>query len=123
MRWLLAFYLSLIGPVLHAAEWLTDYAPALAESARQERPLFILFESDHCLWCQRQERELSQVDLSGCVLLKVRAEQSSLLVPHFGVNCYPTIVVAAHDGTVRDHLIGFKHAETVREAVRRGWKK
>lgn len=117
---ILTLWTLLSGPA--EPHWHTDYAPALAESVQKGKPLLILFEEERCLYCERQHRELKHVDLSGVVLLKVQKESSTVLVPHFGVHCFPTIMLAAPDGWVKDTLIGLHDHKQVQEAISRARK-
>ena len=110
----LALQLWLIGPVL-AADWYTDYTAARAAASKRNVPLLIKFDTAGCVWCRRQDDELSRMDLSKCVLLKGSPE----LAGECGVTSYPTMIAANPDGYVKDRLVGFHGAADVQKALDR----
>uniref|UniRef100_A0A7C4QXW4 DUF255 domain-containing protein n=1 Tax=Schlesneria paludicola TaxID=360056 RepID=A0A7C4QXW4_9PLAN len=100
--------LGLLLPLPVAADtssvWRANYAEAIAEAERLQRPLLIHFYGDHCPPCKRMEREVlstrETLDLLGnyFVAVKINAgdagnEDGSRLVQRFGIHSLPSDVI------------------------------
>jgi YHS domain-containing protein/thioredoxin-related protein len=84
--------------------WRTDYAQAVAEAERLQRPLLVHFYGAYCPPCKRMEREVlytrETTDLlnSRFVAVKIDAgdagnEQNMRLVQRFGIHSLPSDVI------------------------------
>lgn len=95
--------------------WHNDYELALAESQATNKPLFVDVHTTNCVWCDRLESQLSQVDLSGYVKCKLYTTeyQAQLL----GVTAYPTLLVI-QDGQYTARHVGFATADVLRSVLR-----
>lgn len=75
--------------------WYQDFAAAKAECLRSGKPLLIVFSTESCVWCRKQEADTIGVDLSGVVPVKFDAADDPSWVRKWGVTSYPTTVVVS----------------------------
>jgi thiol:disulfide interchange protein len=100
----------------------TDIRIATAAAARSHRPILYEFSAEWCGPCHVLEREvfmdpaLAKEINSRYIAVKVIDRQredgrNSDAVQHlmnrYGVNAFPTVVIAASDGSVRDRAVGY----------------
>jgi Thiol:disulfide interchange protein len=111
-------------PVLADADlvhW-TNIDQARAIAARTHRPIFYEFSAAWCGPCHALEREVFMDPTFAAkinnryIAVKVVDTQREmghndpevqLLMDRYGVNAFPTIVIAAADGSVRDRVVGY----------------
>lgn len=105
-----------------AAEWMTDPAAALAKAERENKSVLMNFTgSDWCPWCKKLDAEVfSQPEFASyaqqhLVLLKVdfprrksqsaaERKQNEKLAQQYGIEAFPTIVLADPNGKERGRL-------------------
>jgi hypothetical protein len=131
---MLAIALGLVvnaGFVKHATRvappvaWSCDYAASLAESERTGRLLLVVFECPECIWCVKLDEHtwrnngVRQFVADGCVALKIDGEQNQRLAKKLWVRRYPTLIIAAPDGTILSFGEGFVEPITMQLRLRR----
>jgi thiol:disulfide interchange protein len=100
----------------------TDIDEAVAASVRSHKPILYEFSAEWCGPCHLLEREVfMDSDLAAkinarYIAVKVidrqredgrNADNVQRLMDRYSVNAFPTIVVAAQDGSVRDRTVGY----------------
>ncbi len=100
----------------------TDIDEAVAVSTRSHRPILYEFSAAWCGPCHLLEREVfMDPDLSAkinrrYIAVKVidrqredgrNSDNVQRLMDRYGVNAFPTVVVAARDGSVQDRTVGY----------------
>ena len=101
----------------------TNLDQAVAESTRSHRPILYEFSAEWCGPCHILEREVfMDSELAAkinkrYVAVKVvdrereeghNAPDVQQLIDRYGVNAFPTIVIAARDGAVLDRAVGYR---------------
>ena len=104
----------------------TDSEMASALAMRSHRPILYEFSAEWCGPCHMLEREVfMDPDLAASIngryiAVKVVDRQREdghnaagvqQLLERYGVNAFPTIVIAAGDGKVRDRIVGYPGRE------------
>jgi transglutaminase-like putative cysteine protease/thiol-disulfide isomerase/thioredoxin len=87
-------------------QWLKDYSEALKRAEAEKKPVLIDFTTDWCGWSKKMDRETFadsavQKELRTFVLIRVNPEASDKnekISESFGVEGYPTLVVANFRG-------------------------
>jgi tetratricopeptide (TPR) repeat protein len=103
--------------------WRTEYVRALKESAETGRPLFVNLGTENCYWCKQldlrtfKDPELAKIINERCIPLKIEANQNPYLVQALRVQSYPTLVLAAPDGTILKVKEGFVETPALREML------
>lgn len=113
VAWMLA-----AAPLARAELWLTDFAAARAQAARENRPVLINFSgSDWCGWCMRLDAEVFstpafitfaaqrlvcvQIDFPRRTQLPdALVAQNRSLKQAYGVEGYPTVLITTPQGQV-----------------------
>ncbi len=121
----LALLLTLFAVVARGeARWLTDYSEALAAAEETGRPILTVFTgSDWCQHCRTLERNVLQTEAfeswaeERVVLLMVDLPQAGISMADrksrsrvcikYGVRSFPSVVLAAPDGTAIKTLSGY----------------
>jgi thiol:disulfide interchange protein len=100
----------------------TDIDQAAAASTRSHRPILYEFSAEWCGPCHLLEREVfMDPDLAAkinnrYIAVKVvdrqredgrNSDNVQRLIDRYSVNAFPTVVVAARDGGVRDRTVGY----------------
>lgn len=112
--WLLLLVVATASPA-HAAGvvWLGDYASARKESFEKNKPIFLVFGGEHCMWCRRLEATtLREPAVTGAlaerfVCLKVDGDREFALTQALKVTTYPTVIIAAPDGKILATIDGY----------------
>lgn len=84
--------------------WMTDFDAAQREAQRLDRPMLIHFYTDWCFPCRRMEQDVlsrptvTQVLESRMILVKLNAEHHPDIAQRFGVELFPTDVIADPSG-------------------------
>lgn len=125
---------GLLFPGLSAAEWLTDFQKAQAESKKTGRPIYILFTNSDAAPCLSLERTifsqkkfqdyadkklvLMKVDFPVAIHLQPKAlqQQNQMLKSKYGIAVYPTVLLLDSNG---DIYIDFVKADGSQEKHRR----
>ena len=87
-------------------QWLKEYPEALRRSETDNKPLLIDFTTDWCGWSKKMDREAFadsavQNELRSYTLIRINPEasdQNQKIADSFGVDGYPTLVVANFRG-------------------------
>ena len=105
-------------PVVEPLPFEGDLDAALEQARREDKPLLIFFGTEWCSYCRQLEgdvfaraefREASKHFL--CV--KVDADRAREACDAYRVRIYPTLVLAAPDGTAIERLAGYLPAEAI----------
>ena len=125
---------TLLFPGLSAAEWLTDFQKAKAESLKTGRPIYILFTNSDAAPCLSLERTifsqkkfqdyadkklvLMKVDFPVAIHLQPKAlqQQNQTLKSKDGIAVYPTVLLLDSNG---DIYVDFVKADGSQEKHRR----
>ena len=125
---------ALLCPGLSAAEWLTDFQKAKAESLKTGKPIYILFTNSDAAPCLSLERTifsqkkfqdyadkklvLMKVDFPVAIHLQPKAlqQQNQTLKAKYGIAVYPTVLLLDSNG---DIYIDFVKADGSPEKHRR----
>ena len=105
--------------------WRTDYAQAMAEAKRLNRPVVIHFGARWCPPCQRMEREtlntpeLLQMLSSGFIALKLDADAHGEAKRHFEVENLPTDLLVSPEGKVLVRKVGYQSKQDYLASVGR----
>jgi protein disulfide-isomerase len=124
------FALSLLFAVASVApaqeiQWRHDYAAALKESQEKNRPLFVDFYTSQCIWCVKLDaatfKNPGVVDFLNThfIPLKLDGHRHAKVAGLLWVRRYPTMVLAAPDGTVLSFDEGFVEPITFHLRLRR----
>ena len=89
-------------PVIH---WQHNYAHALEEAKRQNKPVLVFFTTTPCIWCERLLAEMADKETvqhinSEWIAVKVNIKHSPNyedLARSAGVKSFPTVILAAPD--------------------------
>ena len=87
-----------------SSAWMSDFQAAQREAQRLDRPMLIHFYTDWCFPCRRMEQDVlsrstvTQVLESRMILVKLNAEQHPDVAKRFGVELFPTDVIADPSG-------------------------
>jgi YHS domain-containing protein len=98
--------------------WRTDFAEALEEAKRLNRPLLIHFHATWCMPCRKMEHEfLDSPELFAqlgekVVAVKVDADQRADLVERFEVHRLPSDVFLDPQGAILARTIGYQDRQT-----------
>jgi thiol:disulfide interchange protein len=120
----LAFLVPSSAPA-QEIHWRTEYAAALKESETTNRPLFVDFYGPACIWCNRLDastfRDANVVSTLNdkFVPLKIDGNQNAWLVQALGIQRYPTLMIAAPDGTIRATHTGYMDAAALLADLKR----
>lgn len=77
-----------------------NYAEALEQSAKENRPLVCVFGTQGCVWCQRLEQSLRNTKVrdllftKNVILCHVDASQYPTIVNSLGIHAFPTITIS-----------------------------
>ena len=95
------------------AKWRTDYVAARKEATDSGRPLLLDFGTEACFWCKKLDattfRDPKVVKLLNerFVTVKIDAQKYAKLAEALNVESYPTLILAAPDGTVIGRHVGY----------------
>ncbi|MBP5585080.1 MAG: thioredoxin family protein [Lentisphaeria bacterium] len=125
---------ALVGPGLRAAEWLTDFEKAKAESLKTNRPIYILFTNSDAAPCLSLERSifshrkfqdyaekklvLMKVDFPTAIHLQPKSlsQQNRQLRTDYGISVLPTALLLDANGKI---YVDFVKADGSSEKHRR----
>jgi len=113
------------GASAQEVKWRRDYASAVKESQEKNRPIFVDFYTSHCFWCVKLDagtfKDASVAELLNerFIPLKLDGHKDARLAQALWVRRYPTMVMAAPDGTILSIEEGFVEAPTFQNRLRR----
>jgi hypothetical protein len=99
--------------------WRKDYAAVRKEASQANRLILIKIGTRGCLPCRRLEGttfkdpRIVRLLQSEFVPLNIDASHDPFLPRALNVQLYPTVILAAPDGSILQYLEGFKDAETL----------
>lgn len=93
-------------------DFLSDYQAANKAALEMKLPMIIVFYSQDCPWCKMLDDSTFTnkvvIEMSAdMVFVRLNALKDSLIAQNLGITLYPTIVVARHDGSEVDRLVGY----------------
>jgi uncharacterized protein YyaL (SSP411 family) len=101
----------LVASAAHAADWMENYASAVAKAKKEHKLLLLDFTgSDWCIWCQKTDAEVFSTkqfkEFADKKLVLVRLDyprerpqadaikaQNAMMLDKFGVTAFPMLVV------------------------------
>jgi len=92
--------------------FVTDYNQALSTASEKNQPMLIDFYTDWCTWCKTLDT-VTYVDSAviakshEIVFVKIDAEVDTAIRNQYRIQGYPTIILAASDGTEIDRIGGY----------------
>jgi tetratricopeptide (TPR) repeat protein len=91
---------------------MTDYGQALDTAKETGRPMIIEFCTDWAPWCDSLENSTFSdslvISLSmDIIFVTIDAETDTALANQYGINGYPTVVIAHPDGSEIDRIWGY----------------
>jgi len=97
---------------LDKIEFIYNLEAAKKIAAEKDQPMVIEFYKENCPWCKMLDDSTFSnrvvIDMSqSMVFAKINALEDSLIARSLGVSYYPTIIVAKHDGSEVDRLVGY----------------
>lgn len=105
--------------------WRHDYAAALRESADTGRVLLVEFGTTACCWCVKLDRttlrdpDIVELLNHRFVPLKVHAPENRPLTEALHVRSFPTVILAAPDGTILATIAGYKEPAAFHDYLQR----
>ena len=107
--------------------WLQEYSDALKKAEAEKKPLLIDITTDWCGWSKKMERETFadpavQKELRSFVLVRFNPESSDKnqqLADSYGVDGYPTLIVANFRGEQIGETSGYSDAKDLLKFLRR----
>lgn len=99
--------------------FLHDAREAFAAAEKSGRPILIDFRTTWCVACREMDRSTWRDEevrklLARYVALEVDGDRDVNLTARYGVDAYPTIVIAASDGAPILSLLGYQDAPAMR---------
>ncbi|MCA9230793.1 MAG: thioredoxin family protein [Planctomycetales bacterium] len=92
-------------------------------AVKEQRPLLVMFESDHCVYCRRMLSEtyghpaIRRMLARDAETVLAKAEDYRPLIKRMGIRGYPTTLVVSPEGKVLDVVEGFVDAKAFSERV------
>lgn len=98
--------------------FVTDFDAALDQAKRDDKPLLIFFCTDWCSYCKQLESDvLARAEFrdtaKSFVCVKVDADRARETCDAYRVRIYPTLVLAAPDGTAIERLAGYLPTDAI----------
>jgi len=110
------------GP--EGAPYHTSLEAAVEAVGTSDKPIVIKFYTERCKWCKTLDT-VTLVDSAvvefftdEMVLVKIDADQDSLLADEYGVRAYPTMVMVHKDGQEIDRAVGYFEPAEFLETLR-----
>lgn len=108
-------------------QWLKDYPAALRTAEAQKKPLLLDITTDWCGWSKKMDRETFadlavQKELRSFVLIRLNpeaSEKNQKIADSFGVDGFPTLVVANYRGEQIGQTSGYLNGKEFLEFLRR----
>jgi thiol-disulfide isomerase/thioredoxin len=104
---------QLTAEEMNADKWYTDYNEALAAAKASNRLVLIDFYTSWCHWCKVLRAEVYPTDKFKAmskyyVFCEIDAEAQTSIASRYGVNAYPTSVLADADGNALHKIEGYE---------------
>lgn len=95
-----------------------DVAAARQQAEVEQKPLLLFFSADWCSFCrQLREETFRRPEFKAAaeryVVVEVDGASHAELCAKYRVSAYPTLVLAAPDGTALDRIVGMSDAATI----------
>lgn len=99
--------------------WQTNYDEVIKACKSDPKPIIADFYTDWCSWCKKMDSTTFQDStvlafLKDYYLLKINAEQDTLLAKAYGIVAYPTLVLMDDSGKEIDRLHYAEPAEFIK---------
>jgi thioredoxin-related protein len=96
----------------------SDLDEAFARAKREQLPLLIFFEAGWCTYCRQLQNEVFgspefQAAAARFVCVQVDGDQNRDFAEAYRVRAYPTLVLAAPDGTAIERIVGYASLEMI----------
>ncbi|MEJ5169518.1 MAG: thioredoxin family protein [Fimbriimonadales bacterium] len=101
---------------LNALKWLTDFDQALALASKTGKYVFVDFYTDWCVWCKELRKNVFptaefKAMAKHFVFVEIDAEAKPALAQAYGVDAYPTCVIADSKGALVHKIVGYKEKD------------
>src|SRR5262245_11019019 len=102
-----------------------EYAAARKESLEKNKPLLLEFTTENCLWCKRLEsttlRDAKLVNWLNdrTVFLRLDADREPQIAQALRIGSYPTMILAAPNGTILSVIEGYLEAPKLQDHLER----
>lgn len=95
-----------------------DVAAARRQAELEQKPMLLFFSADWCSFCRQLREETFRrpefsVAAERYVVVEVDGATHAELCAKYRVSAYPTLVLAAPDGTALDRIVGMSDAATI----------
>jgi len=109
--------ITAVPPAANEDAWIegqpfrTDFAAALDEAVRDQKPLLIYFTADWCTYCRQLRRDVFDRSefrnaAKNFVCVRVDADRRPELAAEYRVRAFPTMVLAGPGGTAIERIVG-----------------
>jgi uncharacterized protein YyaL (SSP411 family) len=107
-----------------ATLWKNDVATAWETAKETDRPLLLYITMPNCLFCDMMKAKTfadagvkSEIE-RGYVAVAMKHNERPKLIRHLRTRTYPTTVIIAPDGNVREQITGYVVAEKMKSRLR-----
>jgi thioredoxin-related protein len=120
-------FLALVAGVARSGgvQWRKDYNEARKEATEKDKPLFLDFGTENCIWCQRldvdvfRDKDVIAQMNEQFIPLRIDGNRDARLVEALRIQSYPTLVFASPDGRILGTQEGYVDVGRFQEQLRR----
>ncbi len=104
-------------------QWRDSYAKGIEEAKEQKKPIFLFFTTTNCVPCARMKGETFKnqtiVYLLNVDFVSVQVKSDEHPTKEMGIDRFPTLVIAASDGTILETPVGFQDGQKLKNVLER----
>jgi thioredoxin-related protein len=122
---ILALVSTAVAAPAQAPHWRSDYNAARREATEKNKPLLVEVATEDCHWCKRLDATTLRDNAVTTLLnerfipLKIDGNRNPHLTERLGIQSYPTLVLAHHDGKILAFLEGYVEAPKLLDHMRK----
>lgn len=102
-------------------DWYTSFDKALADAKKDSKPIFVDVYAEWCAWCHKLDKDVYSTPqfakyMQNYIPVKLDAEdekEGTRFVERYGVDGFPTLIVADSSGAVTNRIGGYMDADTL----------
>jgi len=104
-------------------KWNENFASAIAESEKTNKPMFVYFGTSWCTYCKQLESEtFPNLDVQNKIAekyipVKIDGDTNPELVSKYNVMGFPTILIIDSNGKTLDSIVGFHSASELLKRI------